>query len=193
MRKEIRAVVDDDTPYYLGQKLYVISSKATTFFREACTICNDTKKITIKGYQCDCPMCCSKNAEDNRNILRLYNPVILEYIINELKITGALEKGWYRNTDTHLYDVSYSAFHKTGKDMQSIKTRVFTLNDLNQRVPTPEEVKAFRFFECGNTFTEKIGADIFLDKIHSIQNDILMEFNREHNTHYRYPFKTAGE
>lgn len=184
--KEIKMNVKDDSPFHFGQHLFVIGAHDRKDFRETCPVCDDANIVVIKGFECRCPYCRDGNI---KNFITLYKPIVQEYIISKMTIEGETNKNFYKNSNELLPRIIYSGFYKHGKNIDSITYKTFSRHCINQRLPTEEEVSAYRFdCTCGNIFMNAREADLFIKEIHRIQKDRLMRFNAVHHTHYQYPF-----
>lgn len=93
-RKTRSIEVFDTGILHFGQHLYVVDAWKNNRISENCPICDDTRKVTIRGVEFPCPNCVGQS-KILPVALTLSNFVVVEYILNELLIHGEPVKKLY--------------------------------------------------------------------------------------------------
>lgn len=157
----------------IGTRLYaVVKAQRTSgaVFRGGCPICDDTKKITVRGKEFPCPECTGTYAAASAIALTPYT--VAEYIVNGLEVTGGEQKSLFPEKGNHFFsNVYYSAFNRYGRASSDYSIVHLTPWSIGREY-----------------FLTKKEAEEECRKKHDEQKKKLEEFNEAHGTHYEYPF-----
>ena len=122
-RRTLSIDVLDTGVLHFGQHLYVVEAEQHSYIRAGCPICDDTRKVAIRGVVFECPNCVG-SSELLPTQFTLSDFVVAEYILNELRISGEPVKKLYNGSymeDRDLPDVSYSGFCKDCRNHVYVK------------------------------------------------------------------------
>lgn len=200
-------MLDKKPLFWLGDKFY----KVETFvgwhdprrfvkveFSSRCPSCNDTGKITYKGYngsdfECECPVCrggVGRGYGNNR--IELTNWEIHEYIVYEVNARGSEVISSYKDGAACMESISLKAFYRFGRCADEyITTQVPVLNLVNRVDKNVEEIDIdiYSFNSEDYVFTKKSDAAKFLKALQERDKRRLVEFNKTYKTKYEYPFE----
>ena len=185
-------------PVWYGDKVYIIVRNGNKVFREPCPVCDDTKKINVRGFELKCPYC-DVHPNDNTNTLVLCRHVVEEVFVNQIVIEGPVEKGAYKR---------YMSGDPRGNDCPTIKRvlgfykhgngygseRVVTIPTWEGAYDPDEEVlqKAISGQKTGTftdyVFSDRKGAERALAMQEEYDRELLRKFNEEHGTNHEYPW-----
>ena len=190
-RRTLSIEVLDTGVLHFGQHLYVVDAWKYKHISASCPICDDTRKVTIRGVEFPCPNCVGQT-KTLPVALALSNFVVAECILNQLYISGDQTKRLYNGgyvDDKDLPRVLYKGFYK-------IQSHAYTANfsasevlqseaDYQNHVDglTDPESRAPRVFR------EKSWAKDVAKELHLRQKEMLAEFNAQHGTSHEYPFE----
>lgn len=190
-RRTLSIEVLDTGVLHFGQHLYVVAAWKQNHISVSCPICDDTRKVTIRGVEFPCPNCVSQN-KTLPVALTLSNFVVVEYILNQLYISGDKTKRLYNGgyvDDKDLPRVLYKGFYKI---QSNAYTANFSASDVLQseadyqnkadRITNPES-------RVPRVFREKSWAKAVAKELHLRQKEMLAEFNAQHGTNHKYPFE----
>lgn len=191
-RKRITVDVRDTTDFYYGQKVYRIEPRrhnAGNTFKEKCPVCDDTKKVEIKGYTFKCPYCEGSRSDPEATQIMLRNYDVVEYIINRFEVNGADRKNAYSGdgllNDRNLPFVRWYGFTRWGNGLHEVTSRQFSEYDF--REVDPDKVDINR--PGDHCFFSKSEAKKYCSRLHERQKGQLEKFNAEHGTDHAYPFE----
>ncbi|MCR5480105.1 MAG: hypothetical protein K6F27_09660 [Ruminococcus sp.] len=188
MGTQISIKVRNDDMFYYGQKLYCIETEGHSERFESlnCPVCDNTKKVTIRGYECICPYCSYPHKVDDNTAITLRNYVVAEYIINQIKIEGPTVKKAYEKevTEDNLPEVYFQAFKPS---RSFITNRKISKSDF-----TSTSFSAIKYDGFPEWYFDKKEAVKNCRELHSRQKDMLKEFNKKHGYSYKYPFDSKG-
>lgn len=191
-RRTLSIDVFDTGVLHFGQHLYAVEAERYSYIRASCPICDDTRKVTIRGVEFECPNCVG-NSKLLPTQFTLSDFVVVEYILNKLYISGEPVKKLYNGSyveDRDLPAVSYSGFCKDWrKQIHTRDFRPFAIelsetdyqNDAD-RLTDPDS-------DPPRVFREKAWAKAVAKKLHERQKAMLDEFNAQHGTSHVYPFE----
>ena len=188
LKKKIPFQLDvmDEGVFHYGQRLYIIRTIDHKLYTGKCPVCDNTRKITVKGYEMDCPYCsCDPQHADYSILLKNYKPI--EYIINEITIKGEAVKNAYTKDGNpqvgRIPVVVYNGFAKIGNTTEK---RRFCVHDLAARDlrPTSPSDNLTDF-----VFDTRSQALAVTRCLHEKQKAILSDFNKQQGTNYEYPFE----
>ena len=189
--KEILITVMDEGVISFGQRVYVLDKTDCKIYTEKCPICDDAKKISVKGMEFDCPYCRGYRTERQATQFAIYDYAPYEYIINKIEIIGEENRSAYSKDGCivgNRYPMAkYSGFTKFGNSLNSIRTRSFSRYDFREHSPNvPLLGRSIGGEYC---FLLKADAKAFSKRIHERQKEMLDRFNTEHGTNHEYPFE----
>lgn len=186
--------------FWLGDKFYKVEEAAPRHgqtyamtFTSKCPSCNDTKKITYKGYngsdfECECPVCKGRNGYGS-NRLRLPNYEIHEYIVYKIKAQGPETISAYKDGTGYIDSIVLSAFCRIGRCADDfIQTNAPTVEGLIDRDIDSMFMNADYFEPSDYAFRKKADAARFLNALKERDRQRLAEFNKTYETEYEYPF-----
>lgn len=188
-KKTITVTVEDVTPFYYGQHLFVISPCNQKRLTEKCPVCDGTNKISVRGFEMNCPYCFN-NYNSNNNI-SINDYEVVEYIIYKMEIKGETNKSIYKKDCTPIATVSYAGFCKRNVGFAQVTTKGFSNRDLAEtyhNVPYTVDRSSNKIIINGDTFFKRSEAEKVIRELHEIQREMLENFNKIHGTEYEYPF-----
>ncbi len=188
---QLQITVTDDGLLSYGQRVYVVARENYKSFTEKCPICDDAKKIIVRGMEFDCPYCRGYRSDRKATTIELYNYVVDEYIINRIEIKGEEVRGAYNKdgsvADRRYPSASYSGFTKKGNGHNSTETKNFCGWNFEPHDPNKPVIN--RDLGGEYCFLKKADAAAFAKRLHERQAEWLAEFNAEHGTDHAYPFE----
>ena len=190
-RKTRSIEVFDTGILHFGQHLYVVDAWKNNRISENCPICNDTRKVTIRGVEFPCPNCVGQS-KILPVALTLSNFVVVEYILNELLIHGEPVKKLYNGEYVRKSDLPRVAFKGFCKVQSNTYTVAFSdSNILQSEADYQNHADRLTNPESGATrvFREKSWAKAVAKELHLRQKEKLAEFNAQHGTSHEYPFE----
>lgn len=191
IKHQLEIKVEDSGLFSYGQIVYVVESDNYKVLEDKCPVCEGTRKVTVKGFEFDCPYCSGYRSRQNATRLLVYNFEVNEYIINKIEIKGAIVKSAYNKDGSPKGDMvptaNYSGFTKWGNGGSDFRTRSFYSNDF-RRTNADEVNLDFRHSE-GFCFFDKETAEGFARRLHEMQKEKLDKFNEEHGSSHQYPYK----
>lgn len=186
----ITVEVQDQTMLEYGKKVYVIEAVGSQTFQSVCPICDDTKKVTIRGQEFDCPYCNSYrygSIVNNRTRIEMRNYQPVEYIINEMWIRGEETKSAYKGYDLPVARIRFVGFTKKGNSDRTTRTRNFY--DISFDNYGLESCDVTHDRSGAFSFKKKSEAVAVAKMMHEQQAELLKKFNEENGTNHEYPFE----
>jgi len=184
--------VRGDLNFSYGQKLFCLRTDGGKNFSEPCPICDDSRKVEIRGVEFDCPACGRNSSFSQKitNSIYLNDYKIVEYIINEITIKGPESKSSFAEKCKDYYDlpvVWFSMFARSGSSYNSICTRRVPSSEIDKN-PNHERIVSARGID-DFVFTEKKFATEAVKVLKKRDAELLKKFNAEHGTSHKYPFE----
>ena len=179
----------------IGEKVYVIHRYNSRTFSQKCQVCDDTKKITYRGYEMPCPYCVGGTYRSGnlvKNTITVYGLMVEEFIVNKIVIEGPDTKSGYdqNNRDRTINAPKISevwAFTRRNSSSSSIA---------NVRVPSsgvfldPEEKYILGALHLDSlVFTTRKKAEAAVAMLVGKEKERLAEFNQKFECEYEYPFE----
>lgn len=183
--RQLQIKVIDDGLLSYGQRVYVAAKENYKSFTEKCPICDDTKKITVRGMEFDCPYCSGYRSDRKATTIFLYNYAVDEYIINSIEIKGEDVRVAYSKDGVRCPFASYGGFTKNGNGYGTVKTKKFCAYNFQPHNPDALSIEHLEGEYC---FLKKADALAFAKRLHERQKERLDKFNEEHGTNHAYPF-----
>ena len=187
--------------FWLGDKFYKVEESALNHgltsemeFSSKCPSCNDTRKITYKGYngsdfECECPVCKSSVYHGYGNKIGLTNWEVHEYIVYMINAQGPKTVSAYKDGIGYIDSMSLTAFCKTGRCMDDyIQTNVPCVENHVDIDIKSMNVDADYFTPKDYVFRKKVDAVRFLEALKERDRQRLAEFNKTYETEHEYPF-----
>ena len=182
--------VVDEGILHFGQRVYVVATGNDKTYREKCPVCDDTRKISVRGFEFTCPNCNGYNHMSATHLM-VYDFSVREYIINKIEIEGEKVQGIYKKdgsvTDGRYPQAKYSGFTRYGSSNDSISTLKFSSWSFERK--DPEKTLLHNLSGSDYCFLKKDDAAAFVKRLHELQEERLAAFNKEHGTDHQYPFK----
>jgi len=182
------AVVYED--YHYGETVYVLEPEyckwgsKSVYLREKCPLCDDTRKISVRGYEFTCLMCSSNNKHTSTSLDKWR---VTPFIVNSFEVHGGTRKSAYKPST--MYDAEnlptirlWKGFCKIGTDVRTIDF----IKNVTEAVDVEEINDAVHY--SSKVFRDKKLAVAVCRRLHEIQKETLARFNEEHGTAYEYPF-----
>lgn len=181
----------------IGEKVYSIHRYNSRTFTQKCQVCDDTKKITYRGYEMPCPYCVGgsyRSGDLVRNTITVVGLEVEEFIINKIVIEGPDTKYAYdpKNRDRVISAPKISevwAFTRRNSSSSSIAT---------VKVPNggvyldPEENWILRAMNPDSlVFTTRKKAETAVSLLVRKEKERLAEFNAKYECQYEYLFEEA--
>lgn len=171
-----------------GDRLYCVVSREYRHFNSICPVCDDTRKITVRGYEMDCPYCRYNKGEQGTHI-QVVRLEVVEYIVNEICILGPCAKNAYQKKLPTPVIYKYKAFTRTGRSDYDVETT--TPPNMIEYYDVPFEKKSSKI-KIDNIkhyyWRDKNEAQKFCDYFIQMQKEQLAEFNRNNKTEHVFPF-----
>ncbi len=187
--------------FWLGDKFYKVEASALNHgraskmeFSSKCPSCNDTRKITYKGYngsvfECECPVCKGSVCHGYGNKISLTNWEVHEYIVYKINALGPETVSAYKDGIGYIDSMSLTAFCKIGRCMDDyIQTTVPCVENHVDSDVKSMDMDAYYFVPKDYVFRKKAGAVRFLEALKERDKQRLAEFNKTYETEYDYPF-----
>lgn len=187
--------------FWLGDKFYKVEASAINRiqpskmeFSSKCPSCNDTRKITYKGYngsdfECECPVCKGSSYHGYGNKIELTNWDIHEYIVYKINAQGPETVSAYKDGIGYIDSMSLTAFCKIGRCMDDyIQTTVPWVENHVDVDVSSIDMNAYYFTPNDYVFRKKPDAARFLEALKERDKQWLAEFNKTYETEYEYPF-----
>lgn len=187
--------------FWLGDKFYKVEESALNHgraskmeFSSKCPSCNDTRKITYKGYngndfECECPVCKGSVNIGYGNRIKLTNWEVHEYIVYKINAQGPETISAYKDGIGYIDSMSLTAFCKIGRCMDDyIQTNVPCVENHVDVDIKSMDMDAYYFDPKDYVFRKKADAARFLEALKKRDKQRLAEFNRTYETEYKYPF-----
>jgi hypothetical protein len=187
--------------FWLGDKFYKVEESTLNHgrtskmeFSSKCPSCNDTRKITYKGYngndfECECPVCKGSVGHGYGNKIILTNWELHEYIVYKINAQGPETVSAYKNGIGYIDSMSLTAFCKTGRCMDDyIQTNVPCVENHVDVDVSSIDMSAHYFDPKNYVFRKKANAARFLEALKERDKQRLAEFNKTYETGYEYPF-----
>ena len=187
--------------FWLGDKFYKVEESALHYgrsskidFSSKCPSCNDTRKITYKGYngsefECECPVCKGSIYHGYGNKISLTNWELHEYIVYKINAQGPETVSAYKDGVGYIDSMSLTAFCKIGRCMDDyIQTSVPCVEnhvDINIK---SMDMDAHYFNPKDYVFRKKVDAVRFLETLKERDKQRLALFNKTYETDHIYPF-----
>lgn len=181
----------------IGDKVYVIHQYNSRTFTQKCQVCDDTKKITYRGYEMPCPYCVGGTYRSGnlvRNTCTVYGLEVEEFIVNSVVIEGPDTKSAYatKNKGSIISAPKVAgvyAFTRRNGSSSSIAT---------VKVPNgglyldPEEKYILNALHLDSfVFTTRKKAEAAVSLLVGKEKERLAEFNAKYECSYEYPFEEA--
>ncbi len=187
--------------FWLGDKFYKVEETTLRYgrtskmeFSSKCPSCNDTRKITYRGYngsdfECECPVCKGSVYHGYGNKISLTNWEVHEYIVYKINAQGSETVSAYKDGIGYIDSMSLTAFCKTGRCMDDyIQTTVPCVENHVDTDISSIDMNAYYFTPKDYVFRKKPDAARFLEALKERDKQWLAEFNRTYETAYEYPF-----
>ncbi len=187
--------------FWLGDKFCKVEESALNHgrtskmeFSSKCPSCNDTRKITYKGYngsdfECECPVCKGSVGHGYGNKIKLTNWEVHEYIVYKINAQGPETVSAYKDSIGYIDSMSLTAFCKIGRCMDDyIQTNVPCVENHVDNDIKSIDMDAYYFDPKDYVFRKKADAARFLEALKERDRRRLAEFNKTNETEYEYPF-----
>lgn len=188
-KKAISIVVNDDTDFEYGQKLYVIKCdkhRNMRIFKDKCPVCRGTHKIEYNGYSLRCPQCEDRYQKE----IMVRNYIVAEYVLNGFKIIPsdaiACQGGEASSADEALPSIVWHGYSSLSYEPLEVEKLRFNKNSLDERDLDTIDI---RTNQSGAAFRDKESAQKFCEQLHNRQRKALEEFNEKYGTAHEYPFQ----
>lgn len=184
---ELKINLEREPRFHYGQKLYIVRTGNSKYFNEPCPICNDEKKITLKGIEgLSCPYCqTSYRGRNTNNNIGVHEYRVIECFVNKIELEGEETKSLYGAGGPPKPMIRISGFTREGNGYSGIGT-VHLTNSV--RVDEYPENPSYNFLDA-YVYTTKKGAEVLKKMFVDKEKEELQKFNEEHGTNYEYPFK----
>lgn len=191
--------------FWLGDKFYKVdrvevdryytrrSSQHKKVFETNCPSCNNTRKISYKGfdgnnYEAECPICKWNVGHGVGNRIEILNWKVYEYFVHKISAQGPEKVSAYKDGTGYIDTITLKAFCKIGRCMDDyIETNVPSWDnhvdpDLsNLCIENIHDVTDF-------IFHSKKDAEKYCEMLKDYDRDRLEKFNETYHTEYLYPF-----
>ncbi len=187
--------------FWLGDKFYKVEKTTPRYgrtskmeFSSKCPSCNDTRKITYKGYngsdfECECPVCKGSVYHGYGNKISLTNWEVHEYIVYKINAQGPETVSAYKDGIGYIDSMSLTAFCKVGRCMDDyIQANVPCVENNVDRDIETIDLDAYYCTPSDYVFRKKADATKFLETLKEHDRQRLAEFNKTYETEYEYPF-----
>ena len=121
--------IERQPTFWYGDRFFMVRpcigyrESVTAEFREKCPVCDDTRKIRVRGFEFDCPNCCRYSRQQTKEYLRLMKYEVKDFIVNEIKIKGPDTKSGFSPNGLQAPRItSIKAFHKYSRSQGDIET-----------------------------------------------------------------------
>ncbi len=162
-------------------------------FRGKCPVCDDAKKITVRGYEMECPYCNSprRNSAGSCSVtVRKYEAH--EYIVNSFAVIGSETKKDFAPATWAPPRISrVSAFTRRGNGFGDIRTKEISLqkglwdpSEGDGGWPGNMALRPEDYY-----WHRRKDAEAFCRTLNNAEREKLEKFNREHGTDHGYPFE----
>lgn len=187
--------------FWLGDKFYKVEASpyknTKVNFSSKCPSCNDTRKITYKGYngsdfECECPICKGSNSHTYGNNIALFNWEIHEYTVYKINAQGPETVSAYKDGTGYIETFTLTAFCKIGRCKDDFIQCYVPLTKSHKVVDIDIDsidVNSYYFAPEEYVFTKKSDAAKFLKILQERDKKRLTEFNETYETEYEYPFE----
>lgn len=188
--------------FWLGDRFYAVDYYAKSFavdtgtvFSSKCPSCNDTRKITYRGYdgndyEGECSLCKGSINRGYGNKIEIKNWQVREYIVYKISAQGPETVSAYKE-DAVMDRIRLTAFTKTGRSMDDYLERsvpgVDNLVDVDLgslNIPNISDQKNVSEY----VFRKKKDAEVFCRMVKDFDRQRLEEFNGTYGTAYEYPY-----
>lgn len=186
--------------FWLGDKFYIVNSQnkkygnSYTRLSSRCPSCNDTRKITYKGfddkiYESECPICKGATYRGYGNTIDLYNWNVNEYIVYDLDARGNVKESAYKDGAV-MESFGLIAFCRVGRCSGDYITTHVPFSSARVDVDIASlDFSGYRFNPDDYVFRKKADAVKFCNAIKEYDKQRLIEFNKTYGTDYEYPYK----
>lgn len=178
-------------PLSFGQTVYAICDAGSKTFSEKCPVCDDTQKITVRGFEMDCPYCkYGRRMDDGSSAqsLTLRDYKVVDYVIHKVTVKGPAVKSAYYHPSSigglKLGETAVVYFEGFTKRRGAVECRSFDAYDI-QSGDLPEKLSDR---SVGCAFERKADCVAYVKRLHDLQKAALDKFNAEHGTAHEYPF-----
>lgn len=194
----IRQSVDFINVSY-GERVYKVESDYCTNYLEDCPVCDNTKKIRIRGFEFKCPYCGFSSSRPDMILLSLSAYQVYEYYVCEFTVSGDIPVCVFGGKTNNSPDIS-SELMQRGAMIQSAKILRSiagegglipneTLN-LRSNFWDRDPLDNALLREPENYYWhDKEAADSVCRVLHERQKKDLEKFNKAHSANFEYPFK----
>lgn len=180
----------------IGKKVFVIETKAmgdSTVFTEKCPVCDDTRKVTIRGFEFKCPHCMSGGfavGAAGATTVRIKKYHVEEYIVHQITLAGPDTKKSYgsgaKSCDDYPSVKEIGAFQRTANGYANVRTISVTrdnrfIDPKPSDAADPDRLSSFYF-------TKKSLAEEVQRLLMEKEKQKLDRFNKEHNTNHAFPY-----
>jgi hypothetical protein len=196
METPIRESIDFVSVSY-GEKIYKVEADYGVEYHEDCPVCDNTKKIKVRGFEFKCPYCGYPSLDWlNARLLSLSNYKVYEYYVYEFTLSGKVPGFVFDKTDNSP-DVTSDMLQR-GATIQAVKI-IRSVAGEGGKIPD-------KTLELRSVFWDQSSQDVLCEPekyywhdrdaaehvcalLHEQQRETLRKFNEEHNSDNEYPFK----
>lgn len=181
----------------IGDKVYVIHQYNSRTFTQKCQVCDDTKKITYRGYEMPCPYCVGGTYRSGnlvRNVCTVYGLEVEEFIVNKIVIAGPDTKSAYatKNKGSIINAPKVTGVYAFTRRNGS-SSSIATVKVPNSGIYLDQEEKyvldALQLDSL--VFTTRKKAEAAVALLVEREKERLAEFNAKYECNYEYPFEEA--
>lgn len=158
-----------------------------SWFEARCPACGGRRKITgigadRKTYECDCPICASRNNHWG-NTIRLRQWTVAEYIVHEITLSGPEYRSKYGKTSFPPMHAGARGFAIYGRDTVRTYTGHKTIDADPAAIELGESNNIDQYI-----FTSRKDAEVLLGRLQDHDRRLLEEFNEKYGTNHEYPY-----
>ena len=186
--------------FWLGDRFYAVDHYSRycddrRVFLSKCPSCNDTRKITYRGYdgkdyEAECPLCKGRIGCGYGNRIEIKDWQVREYIVHKISAQGPETVSAYKE-DAVMDRIRLTAFTKTGRCMDDYIE--MNVPYVNNHVDVDLGSINISGITAHNTvsdyvFRKKKDAEVFCRMIKDCDRKRLEEFNSTYGTSHEYPY-----
>ena len=190
--KDLTICVQNEPLFWLGDHFFKVEEKykkyenTRTEYRSLCPSCNDTRKITYKGYdgkdyEAECPVCKGSAGNGYGNNISLSNWEVHEYIVYSIDARGPETVSVYKDGKGYIDQISLKAFYKFGRCKDDYITTSIPWNSRNVDIELSTiDIASIKQYSRHNdiVFTSSIDAEKFCEMLKEYDRQRLAEFNK---------------
>lgn len=195
-------ILPQEPLFWLGDRFYAVGYYAKGYtadtsrdFSSKCPSCNDTRKITYRGYdgkdyEAECPLCKGGIGRGYGNRIEIKNWQVREYIVHKISAQGPETVSAYKE-DAVMDRIHLTAFTKIGRGMDDyLEMRVPDVDNLVDVDPCSLNIANISDYHNVSeyVFRKKKDAEAFCRMIKDYDRKKLEEFNKTYGTSYEYPY-----